>query len=911
MPSLVLVVLYTRWREWPTIQSRQGGLRDAVIGLRGCLNAFLSGVKPVQSTRDVQQFLQAICDFDGHALCVEKIGCSKSGLNVLRTGLRFDITITFINGALTELLAYLAVPEVKRLASGDFLKRILRQVVSPSSLWDAMIQAYQEQQLSAKAKRTFAWLLLELLAWGEDCPVQVDSIASTITKEKNFLESDDRELRTNGYRIERILQTKASGVVSQSSSPGGRHDNDFVDFRKIAIYPTEDELTSKDRPYYNTARTLVQIPVETRVAHHLDNQFRLLREDFLAELREDIDASSGKKKASSRRQRTRLQDLRLAGMYCGGDRSRQPCSLAISVGTGLGHITNAPNRSMFLSDNPNILRNNSFGYFIDQGKIIAFGTVCKVESLLCEDTPVVVIRTPGNGALQKVLLTVAMSSTVEFVVIDTAVFAYEPVLRCLQSQMELPLWEQLLAAGSTVLELQSRLNSDSLFEVARQIQSSPEQDLKPLLGLSSPIKLDDSQAASLIAGLLQSVSLTQGPPGTGKSFIGALLAKALHSHTKESFLVICYTNHALDQFLEDLLSIGIPSNDIVRLGSKSSSKTARLSLRAQAPVQHRSQDNWDNINRLNSEVNQRESDLQEEMNSFMAIRASPSQLLEYLEFSDEDYDFFEALEVPEQQDGFQTIGSKNKAVDRFYLLERWASGKDPGIFARILSPWHMDIWAMDGAKRQQKLRQWELDMLTDAVDSVSAKASTFDATQHTLHEALGQKDTELIHKKRIAACTITAAAMYTKQLQTAAPRIILVEEAGEILESHVLTALTPSTKQLILIGDHKQLRPKVNNYDLTVEKGDGYDLNRSFTLNLQHCMSPEISSLVRHLTYPELLDAPATLERDPIRGLQKRVVFIKHEKQELMSDFADRRDQGAPRSKQNPYEAEIVKKVVK
>jgi superfamily I DNA and/or RNA helicase len=41
--------------------------------------------------------------------------------------------------------------------------------------------------------------------------------------------------------------------------------------------------------------------------------------------------------------------------------------------------------------------------------------------------------------------------------------------------------------------------------------------------------------------------------------------------------------------------------------------------------------------------------------------------------------------------------------------------------------------------------------------------------------------------------------------------IVLVEEAGELLEAHVLTSLSPSTKHLILIGDHKQLRPKVWN----------------------------------------------------------------------------------------------------
>lgn len=41
---------------------------------------------------------------------------------------------------------------------------------------------------------------------------------------------------------------------------------------------------------------------------------------------------------------------------------------------------------------------------------------------------------------------------------------------------------------------------------------------------------------------------------------------------------MCYTNHALDQFLEDLLDIGIDSSAIVRLGSKSSPRTSGLSL---------------------------------------------------------------------------------------------------------------------------------------------------------------------------------------------------------------------------------------------------------------------------------------------------------------------------------------------
>lgn len=45
---------------------------------------------------------------------------------------------------------------------------------------------------------------------------------------------------------------------------------------------------------------------------------------------------------------------------------------------------------------------------------------------------------------------------------------------------------------------------------------------------------------------------------------------------------------------------------------------------------------------------------------------------------------------------------------------------------------------------------------------------------------------------------------------------VLVEEAAEIVEAHVVAALPSSATRLIMIGDHQQLRPKVNQYDLQV-----------------------------------------------------------------------------------------------
>lgn len=79
----------------------------------------------------------------------------------------------------------------------------------------------------------------------------------------------------------------------------------------------------------------------------------------------------------------------------------------------------------------------------------------------------------------------------------------------------------------------------------------------------------------------------------------------------------------------------------------------------------------------------------------------------------------------------------------------------------------------------------------------------------------------------------------------AALQVIVVEEAAEVLEAHILTSLTSATEHLILIGDHLQLPPKVETYDLQQESGRGFDLNVSLFERLvrqgsvQHVMLEE------------------------------------------------------------------------
>lgn len=77
-------------------------------------------------------------------------------------------------------------------------------------------------------------------------------------------------------------------------------------------------------------------------------------------------------------------------------------------------------------------------------------------------------------------------------------------------------------------------------------------------------------------------------------------------------------------------------------------------------------------------------------------------------------------------------------------------------------------------------------------------------------------------------------------------------------------------------------------------------------------MRPEISSLIRELTYPDLVDAPKTQNRAPLRGLQDVIVFVNHaHPEDELTDITDRHDLTASSSKENTYEVEMVLKTVR
>ncbi|KAI9676184.1 MAG: hypothetical protein M1817_000929 [Caeruleum heppii] len=879
----------------------------------------IGGHQVLQSSHDGGLFIEAVCDQADPAACMNQLIASPKGLLSLQASMRSSTSLPFLNGPATLLLAYFQEKTLKFVSEGDFLRQIILHIVQPPIFWDAYTQAFKNAALELPAQRTFAWLLLEIHSLSKKQASECGSVAEDPIVQSLLLKSSLFEVRVIGERIKHLVASSASNSTSEGDhGPGGRHDNDFPEYRDIAILPTADELTSEELPFMRTAQILEEIEDgHQRLTSHLDNQFRLLREEMLGEVREELSVLVGKK--NGRHKGIVATGFTVLGVHCGNEKRYQPWGLQLKSKSDLPSLFKprwkSKERKAYLAANKNVFRHQSLACLFVDEEIVAFPTMNRDEELLSQLPPVIVLQFSGEASTARALLRLKTAKDVKVAQVDSAVFAFEPVLRRLQEIRDIPLKDELLFWNDHSI---MREPSSIPTPVVDRIRADPHANLQNLLGTPHPIELDGSQSRSLLMSLTQSLSLVQGPPGTGKSFIGALIAKSIYDFTRKSVLVVCYTNHALDQFLEDLLDIGIPPSAMVRLGGKSSLRTKPLSLYDQSSTYKFGKADWKIINDLEEKASWLKDRLRMAIGRYTSTQISRKILLEHLEFGDSTY--YEAFTVDTSSDGMSRVGKKGKAINEFYLFDQWRNGRDAGIFKNAVRPRSRKVWEMPASARRQALDRWSSAVLEDQASAIVALGQEFNNCQRDLDRKWGAKHGHIISEKRIIACTTTAAAKYVREVQAAEADVLLVEEAGEILESHILTALGQKTEQLVLIGDHQQLRPKVNNYLLSVEKGEGFDLNRSLferlilrglphqTLTKQHRMRPAIASLVRHLTYPDLVDAPSTVNRPALRGFLADVVFVSHDKPE---DDNPKAISSWGSSKQNLHEAQMVLKCVK
>jgi hypothetical protein len=444
--------------------------------------------------------------------CIENLISSPKGLSALQFALHLDISPAALNTSAVSILRYLQAPDLRIICTGEFLQRIILNIVDPPVFWNALVRAHKTGRLEEGGVQCFSWLLLQLISLPADKALPYREVAEDRDVQSPLLDSLKPEIRINGQKIKHILETTASPSQFGIDGPGGRHENDFEDIRKIAILPTPDELASHEPPFLRRAVEIDDCAELTRLAMHIDNQFRLNREDMVRDLREELQVALGAKKG--RRKGVVISNLSLDGIECD---DRRPWALRLQCLHDLPQVPkgNANQRKQFFIDNRKYLKHESLACLIADGKPVALVTINRKEDLLAHSPPLICVSfSGGEASLQRALLCLKTAHQVHLVQLNAAVFAYEPILRQLQATKQLFLRDEILhwKKGNPLRTASSSPNT-TFDELLRQLMDDPTHDLRRLLRLPKSTKLDKSQAACLLAGVSQRLSLVQGPPG--------------------------------------------------------------------------------------------------------------------------------------------------------------------------------------------------------------------------------------------------------------------------------------------------------------------------------------------------------------------------------------------------------------
>lgn len=472
----------------------------------------LCGERPLSTAKDGKLFIEAICLQADPPTCAYNLISSPAGISALQASVRFDTSITFLNDSAVHLLCYLQTPSLKVISSGSVLAQLLLSMVEPPFFWDALTKSFTDGLMNPNASKAFAWLLLELIS----LPGKASSPYLAVVKSSNILDmllkSLDGETRILGQKIKHILLLNASQLHNDTAArPGGRHDNDHEDYREVSIMPTADELFSKDRPFFRTTDFISDPELSSsRSSIHLDNQFRLLREDMLGEIREELKILTGSKTGSPKS--IIIDELSLAGVEMGTDRKRLPWGIMLECKGELPHLRRIKpqKRMIFLRENRNILRQGSIACLLVDGHPIAFPIIHRDEDMLLEKRAAIILQFSDDSSLSYVLSKIKLAGNVKLVQLDTAIFAFEPFLRRLKEMKDLPLRDELLH-----WDIGKGIGTPSFkpTEIIKVLKSLSGKDLKNVLRLEKSVILDKSQMESLCACLIQRVSLVQGPPG--------------------------------------------------------------------------------------------------------------------------------------------------------------------------------------------------------------------------------------------------------------------------------------------------------------------------------------------------------------------------------------------------------------
>ncbi|MCJ1475096.1 hypothetical protein MMC13_003756 [Lambiella insularis] len=780
-----------------------------------------------------------------------------------------------------------------------------------------------------------------------------------------------RSTNPKGFRPKFELGQDLPGVLSEH---GPRHDNDHENIFDIKILPTTEEIQSMRSEYLPSCDSSKHhLP---GVAGLLDRQFRLLREDTVGQLRDAVQIeykrlnnppqsrpppqkhSNGIRNivyhdvALVRLEFDRKKGLQIvadfdqpSALKKKGSKEREEwwknskllqtdafvCLVCFTGRAIFFRVCDpTPTPALKRRDVENVGAHSNENWRSVKGRPSLFRQAQRATLMLSlvedssEDITWItsqlgMARNPGH-------------SLVEFPGILLP--SFQPTLQALQQMsrtLDLPFSELLVRSGEDTEDVDipapaySRrpnfsFNLETLVRGDR-LRLRPGQPFD-YAALRTKSTLDDAQQFSTVYALGRCLALIQGPPGTGKSYTGVALIKALLRNREIAELgpviCVCYTNHALDQLLEHLVEDGV--TQLIRLGSRSKSEILQnldlhhVSMEVK-PTRPEGQEKYKLFTRLDTVL--------DEIDELMSSIKNPSHsstIKEYLEAY--HYGHYQQLFSRATDDhGYQEVRGK-----KFSVLNSWLKGASKRIVSARAVPELLEanLLEMSSVERLALYKYWIQQSATEANIRLLHSLESYHEIRDLLKRCHQETDLRCLLGAHVIGVTTTGLARNLDVLRRVRAKVIMFEEAGEILEAHTLTALLPSVEHAILIGDHEQLRPQVNNYEFQQENlrgknpldislferlvrpQPGYPKLPFSSLEVQRRMHPSIAELVRATLYPQLIDHSSVFAYPEVDGMRKRLFWLDHDEKEdsLSSDLAQ------SFSKTNTWEVEMVAALV-
>ena len=276
--------------------------------------------------------------------------------------------------------------------------------------------------------------------------------------------------------------------------------------------------------------------------------------------------------------------------------------------------------------------------------------------------------------------------------------------------------------------------------------------------------------------------------------------------------------------------------------------------------------------------------------------------------------------------GIDAEGFREVRGRRYRVVDGWLRGAAKKLTSNRSVPELLSVplKEMSASERTAIHKYWVQQRTNQLNNNLLCSLDSFYASKSSLDKCHQELDLRCLLQAHVIGVTTTGLARSMDVLRRVRAKVIICEEAGEVLEAHILTTLLPGVEHAILIGDHEQLRPHINNYELQHDnpRGERFSLDISLferlvspqignpkvpfsTLKTQRRMHPSIAELVRVPLYPELQDHPSVLDYPEVDGMRDRLFWLDHREKE-----DPRPPQAVSLSRTNAFEVDMIAALV-